>query len=97
MYNELSRDDKRELLRQMVERVVVDSEGNAKLELRTPFAYLRDLSEQIRSSGEESGETPENTKTVASDGLGEPECSTQVLSCGEDRIRTCGTLSGTTA
>jgi site-specific DNA recombinase len=89
VYNSLSRDDKRELLRQMVERVIVDSAGNAKLELRTPFAYLHDISDQIRNSGEDFENTPTNTKTATSDGLSDPECSTQVLSCGEDRIRTC--------
>ena len=88
VYNGLSRDDKRELLRQMVERVIVDSVGNVKLELRTPFAYLHDISDQLRNSSEEFEKTPTNTKTVASDGLSDPECSTQVLSCGEDRIRT---------
>jgi hypothetical protein len=93
----LSRDDKRELLRQMVERVVIDSVGNAKLELRTPFGYLHDISDQIRSSSEETEVNPESNETVSNDGLGRPECSTQVLSCGEDRIRTCGTFNGTTA
>ena len=97
VYNGLSRDDKRELLRQMVERVIIDSAGNVKLELRTPFAYLHDISDQLRNFGEEFENTPTNTKTVASDGLSDPECSTQVLSCGEDRIRTCGSFYTTTA
>lgn len=98
VYNELDRDNKRELLRQMVERVIVDSTGNVKLELRTPFAYLHDISTQIRNFSEEFEDIPRrNTKTALNDGLGEPECSTQVLSCGEDRIRTCGTREGTTA
>jgi DNA invertase Pin-like site-specific DNA recombinase len=85
VYNELSRDDKRELLRQMVERVVVDSAGNAKLELRTPFAYLHDISDQIRSSSEETEATLENKETADNSDLGKPGCSTQVLLCGECR------------
>ena len=88
VYNELSRDDKRELLRQMVERVVVDSAGNAKLELRTPFAYLHDISDQIRESSEESEVTPKNKETADDSGLGEPECSTQGLPSWGGRIRT---------
>ena len=88
VYNELSRDDKRELLRQIVERVVIDSAGNAKLELRTPFAYLHDISDQIRGSSEETEGIPENKETASDDGLGRPECSTQVLLCGESGIRT---------
>ena len=88
VYNELSRDDKRELLRQMIERVIVDSSGNAKLKLRTPFTYLYDISDQIRSINEESKSSRENTKTVISDGLGESECSTQVLLSWETWTRT---------
>lgn len=76
VYNELSRDDKRELLRQMIERVIVDSSGNAKLKLRTPFTYLYDISDQIRGINEESKSSRESTKTVNVDGLGESECST---------------------
>lgn len=45
----LSCKDQRELLRQMIERVIVDSAGNVRLELRTPFSYLQDVSEQVRS------------------------------------------------
>lgn len=88
VYNSLSRDDRRELLRQMVERVVVDPQGNVSLKLRTPFAYLQDISEEVRSYREEIEDAPENTKTDISVGSSEPECSTQVLSCGEDRYPT---------
>jgi hypothetical protein len=62
VYNELSRDDKRELLRQMLERVIVDSTGDVRLELRTPVSYLQDITDQVRSCGGESAYTPENTK-----------------------------------
>ena len=90
VYNGLDRSDRKELLRHMVERVVVDSAGNATLRLRTPFAYLHDISSQICKAGEETEDAPANKKTVVVDGPDDTECSTQVLSCGEDRIRTCG-------
>lgn len=83
VYNNLSRDDQHELLRQMVERVMVDSVGNVKLELRTPFAYLNDISEQLC---EHSG--AKKQKTAEAGGFGEAECSTQVLQCWETRTRT---------
>src|ERR1041385_6694014 len=47
VYNSLERSDQKELLRHMVERVVIDSVGKIRLELRTPFTYLRDISDQV--------------------------------------------------
>jgi hypothetical protein len=38
----------------MVERVIVDSSGNVKLELRAQFTYLYDIADQIRVINEES-------------------------------------------
>ncbi len=76
----------------MVERVIVDPHETVRLKLRTPFAYLQDISDEVRNSREEIEDAPRKTKTDICVGLSEPECSTQVLSCGEDRIRTCGTL-----
>lgn len=49
LYNSLKRSDQKELLRQVVERVIVNAEGIVKLELRFPFAYLKDLTDEIRS------------------------------------------------
>lgn len=49
LYNGLERKDQKELLRQVVERVVVNDKGIVILELRTPFAYLRDLTDEIQS------------------------------------------------
>lgn len=90
VYNVLERSNQKELLRQMVERVIVDLHGNVRLELRAPFAYLTDIAAQVegltvRSSG------LENTKTskLASAGLCGPSRSDWVLCCGRDRIRTC--------
>lgn len=48
LYNGLERRDQKELLRQVVERVVVSEEGIVTLVLRTPFAYLHDLADEIR-------------------------------------------------
>ncbi|MBK9750606.1 MAG: hypothetical protein IPO91_28115 [Chloroflexi bacterium] len=48
LYNGLQQQDQKELLRQMVERVVVNHEGKVRLELRAPFAYLKDLTDEVR-------------------------------------------------
>ena len=93
VYNALKRDDQKELLRQMVERVVINPEGKVVLELRAPFAYLQDISDQVRGSFEIGGnQEPESKKAVTIDGPARPNSSTKVSLCGEDRIRTCGTL-----
>ena len=42
LYNGLERKNQKELLRQVISRVVVNETGNVSLELRTPFAYLHD-------------------------------------------------------
>lgn len=55
LYNDLQRKDQKELLRQMVERVVVNHEGIVRLELRAPFAYLKDLTDEVRTMSERSG------------------------------------------
>lgn len=59
LYNSLERSDQKELLRQVVERVIVNSEGTILLELRTPFAYLRDLTDEIRSVNRREGNRPQ--------------------------------------
>jgi site-specific DNA recombinase len=90
MYNGLERDDQRELLREMVERVIIDPAGNVRLELRTPFTYLQDISEQVRNCGGETSSSLEIKTTSKDAGRSEPECSNQVLSSGEGGIRTLG-------
>ena len=51
LYNNLERGDQKELLRQMVERVVVNPEGTViRLELLPPFAYLDDVRKRIAGS-----------------------------------------------
>ena len=59
LYNSLERSDQKELLRQVVERVIVNSEGTILLELRTPFAYLRELTDEIRSVNRPEGNRPQ--------------------------------------
>lgn len=59
LYNSLERGDQKELLRQVVERVVVNNEGRIRLELRTPFAYLKDLTDEIRSVSRREGRRSE--------------------------------------
>jgi hypothetical protein len=49
VYNGLERADQKDLLRQIVERIIVSDDGNVRFVLRSPFAYLRGLSEQLRS------------------------------------------------
>ncbi len=93
VYNTLKRSDQKELLRHMVERVIIDPEGIIRLELRTPFAYLRDISDTVRGSGENSEpSTKAKADSAMAIGSGSGQCSDNVLSCGEDRIRTCEPL-----
>ena len=88
VYNELSRDDKRELLRQMVERVLVDSDGSVRLVLRTPFSYLREITDQVCGCDEETGDCFGIKATNSKVGRGKAECSTQVLLSWETWTRT---------
>ena len=90
LYNGLERKDQKELLRQVVSRVVVNDAGNVALELRTPFAYLRDLTNEYRMVKKQSKRGKAEMKTggiTTAGSLG--ACSNQLQSCGEDRIRTC--------
>lgn len=58
LYNGLQRSEQKELLRQVVERVIVDDDGQVSLELRTPFGYLNTLVDDIKR------EKPRIEKTV---------------------------------
>jgi len=65
VYKKLERSDQKELLRQMVERVVVDPEGMIiRLELRPPFGHLRQVTEKVRKGGGSAveGKTKANSK-----------------------------------
>jgi hypothetical protein len=63
VYNRLQRSDQRELLRHMVERVMVNPEGLIRLELRAPFAYLQDITEQVRESAQATSDGEKKAKT----------------------------------
>ena len=89
LYNGLERKDQKELLRQVVSRVVVNDAGSISLELRTPFAYLRDLTDEIRTvktqrrrgkTGKKNGR-PESAVLPGA-------CSSQLQSYWGGRIRT---------
>jgi hypothetical protein len=81
MYNLLDGNERKELLHHMVERVIVDSAGRVRLELRAPFLYLQELTEQMRNGAEVNDEL-EKTKT-AHDlcGLGSGKRSDSFLLC----------------
>ena len=53
------------------------------------LVILSDILGEVQHDYAEIEDVPENTKTDIAVGLSEPECSSQVLLCGEDRIRTC--------
>lgn len=81
LYEMISRSDQKELLRNVIKRVVVNSEGEiARVDLRPPFAYLRDISEKV-NVGEENLENVIKTKT----GDVNTTCSSQVLECDSGR------------
>lgn len=46
VYNGLECKNKKELLRYMIDRVLIDTIGTIRLELRSSFAYLRDISDE---------------------------------------------------
>jgi hypothetical protein len=54
--NLLDRSGQKELLRYMVERVIVDLHGIVRLELLTPFAYLSDLAAEVQGLPSGSGQ-----------------------------------------
>jgi hypothetical protein len=54
IYSKLERSDQRDLLRQMIERVIVDPEDTQiRLELLPPFSYLRQVTERVKKQGED--------------------------------------------
>ena len=69
LYENLERSDQKELLRQMVERVIVDPEGRLiRLELKSPFSYLHRVSEQVEHPKNEDAVTG-NEKASSQAGL----------------------------
>lgn len=81
LYSKLERSDQKDLLRQMVERVVVNPEGTIlRLELLSPFAYLWHVTRRVQHKGG-SAVTGE-TKTSPQAG----QCSDYVLSDEDPRV-----------
>lgn len=84
MYNELTRADQKELLRNLVERVVVNAEGKVRLELLPPFTYLKQLDRQAHGK---AGAPQQGTKKTARR-RGSQGRSVTVQSCWGGWIRT---------
>jgi hypothetical protein len=84
LYETLSRGDQKELLRNVVERVVVNTEGEIeRVDLLPPFAYLREVCEKV-SGGEETSENLARIET----GDVAATCSSKVLECDPAGTRT---------
>lgn len=83
VYNALKRSDQKELLRNMVTRVVIDHEGSVDLELRAPFSYLQDITHRLRGGREalEVGCGQKEAGAFTCPGFSRTEGSLTVLSC----------------
>ncbi|MDX2137285.1 MAG: recombinase family protein [Chloroflexota bacterium] len=81
VYNRLVRSDQKELLRYMVERVIVDPVGQIRLELRAPFAYLQDITDQVRSEASAISQGKKAKTARNASGLGSESGSDNFLSC----------------
>jgi len=78
LYTTLSRSDQRELLRNVIERVVVNHEGEiARVDLLPPFSYLRDVCDRVRGGEGVSSQTQAESKTDDASAT----CSSKVLEC----------------
>ena len=84
LYEKLNKKQKRNLLRDVIERVIVDTTGNIlKLELKPPFAYLQHIKE--RFTGEQ-----EQDKSGTKDKTPDHKDRRSIYSthCAPDRTRT---------
>ncbi len=88
LYNSLQRSDQKELLRQVVERVIVNDEGKIRLELRSPFAYLQDLTSEIRNTNPHEGKKPEIKTSGEYTACFQEQCSNWLHVCWGTWIRT---------
>lgn len=89
--NSLEHSDQKELLHQMVERVFVNSEGKAILELHAPFSYLRKISQHMRNGSKNSrlvGKSKTKTSNNVVTGSAQTQSSDWVLQSWGGRIRT---------
>jgi DNA invertase Pin-like site-specific DNA recombinase len=80
LYETLPRKDKRELLRNVVERIVLNLDGKiVRVDLLPPFAYLNNVSHRVNSSGGRASELTAENQTSAYEG----GCSSRVLYSGQ--------------
>jgi DNA invertase Pin-like site-specific DNA recombinase len=87
LYSKLERSDQKDLLRQMIERVVVNPEGMiVRLELLPPFSYLRHVTERVQKSSGGAVEGKQNASAKAG------TCSDYVQSGDSGRTRTYNQL-----
>jgi len=80
LYETLPFDDQQELLRNVVERVVLNPEGTIlRVDLLPPFGYLQDISAKVSGRRGSASEKPAEMETPG-DVTG---CSSGVLDCGQ--------------
>lgn len=85
LYETLSRSDQKELLRNVVKRVVVNLEGEIeRVDLLPPFAYLQEVYTNVNGDEEKT----ETNAEIETGDTNNATCSTQVLCSAPDRIRT---------
>src|SRR5690606_4406309 len=88
LYETLPHPDQKELLRNVVERVVLNPEGKIiRVDWLPPFAYLQEVSEKV-SGGRSSSENLAENQTSGNAGR-----SSGVLDCGHYRTRTFGSTA----
>ncbi len=85
LYNNLEQCSQRDVLREMVDKIVVDRAGNVvRMDLLPPFAYLKRLTDQAkREANSEGSSRNENSGPLAA----VPECSDCTLSGGPEGLR----------
>ena len=84
LFRKLDASSQKELLREIVERVVVDPSGRVlRVELLPPFSYLHGLSDRIRNA-DDGGDGDGKAKTSVNAG----SCSTKLSVGGPEETRT---------
>jgi hypothetical protein len=81
LYNGLQRKDQKELLRQLADRVVVNDDASVMLVLRSPFAYLSELSDEVgetRAQQQKRGKTKSGERKLTTSA---GPCSTPLHLC----------------
>ncbi len=82
MYENLDRNDKKSLLWNIFERIIVDAKGNiTNLDLLPPFSYLRQITEHVSAECDEDGQKAKISPKA-------DLCSNRVPLCVPGGIRT---------